>query len=384
MNPVGIQLSSAVSTLRQVSDQQLKALLCSDRITLVQSQEYLKDQKVWVGKCEIPELTLDKFPYFSRQLQLAFHALLPIESDLKQLTLGLDLSKLAIVLGTTTSTIIETAECPEDIHIKSESQNSMGNIASVVQDYLGWTGAAYTISTACTSSAKALATAQRLLNTDCAEVVLVGGVDVLCPYVLNGFESLASLCPGLCTPCGEGRHGINIGEAASWFVLTKDQAPVMLLASGESTDAWHIASPHPEGIGAVKAMKDALNLANLSYQQIDYINLHGTATPQNDAMEIKAISQVFDSANLWISSTKHKTGHCLGASGAIEAYICQKILTDNEPWLPWHHAYPLDENLEKFNYVRPQSDIGQVDYIMSNSFAFGGSNISLIFARGVA
>ena len=142
-------------------------------------------------------------------------------------------------------------------------------------------------------------------------------------------------------------------------------------------DAWHISAPHPQGKGAAEAMKKALDAAGLGADDIGYLNLHGTSTPQNDAMEVKAVQTVFSDYKVAISSTKHKTGHCLGAAGAIEAFICQQVLQD-QTWLPLHHAGELDADLAQQHYVLDSQLPQPIRYTMSNSFAFGGSNISLI------
>ena len=147
-------------------------------------------------------------------------------------------------------------------------------------------------------------------------------------------------------------------------------------------DAWHISAPHPEGIGAAEAMQKALDAAQLEAGDIGYLNLHGTSTPQNDAMEIKAVQTVFSDTVVAISSTKHKTGHCLGAAGAIEAFICQQVLLD-QSWLPLHHADELDDALAGQNYVLTPHLAAPIRYAMSNSFAFGGNNISLIFGKAL-
>ena len=171
---------------------------------------------------------------------------------------------------------------------------------------------------------------------------------------------------------------MNIGEAAALFLLTKETAPIMLCGAGESMDAWHISAPHPQGIGAAKAMQLALDVAEVKPRQVGYVNLHGTATPQNDAMEIKAIRQVFPDHTVALSSTKHKTGHCLGAAGAIEAFICTQLLKDQN-WLPLHQHTDIDPELADQNYVKVAQLQQPIQYAMSNSFAFGGSNISLLF-----
>jgi 3-oxoacyl-[acyl-carrier-protein] synthase-1 len=325
----------------------------------------------------------------SRNLRFALTALAQIETEIHAYTAQFAKQRLAVIVGTSTSGIADNESVlkvqfqqsvPQSVqHQKQE----MGSLAEALQQYLGWEGPAYTISTACSSAAKALAAGQRLLNADLADAVLVGGVDTLCKLTLNGFDSLESLSNGICQPCGANRDGINIGEAAGLFLLSKAPAPVMLLSSGESMDAWHISAPHPEGRGAAEAMQKALDAAQLQASDIDYLNLHGTSTPQNDAMEMKAVQTVFSDAAVALSSTKHKTGHCLGAAGAIEAFICQQVLLD-QSWLPLHHAGELDDALAGQNYVFTPHLKTPIRYAMSNSFAFGGSNISLIFGTALS
>lgn len=391
MQAVGIALSSALSALGTQPQQKLAQILCSEQQTLTQRDDFIA-RPVWVGAYQgtlYNEPLHDLAVLDSRNLRFALTALQLIEAPLRQMTQGIASHRLAIVLGTSTSGIGDNQqELERQIYAQQPlklgyAKQAMSALALGVQRYLGWTGIAYTISTACSSSAKAFAVGQRLLNSDLADVVLVGGVDTLCKLTLNGFNSLESLSAGICQPCGTQRDGINIGEASALFVLHREKAPVMLLSSGESMDAWHISAPHPEGLGALRAMERALQSAELSITDIDYLNMHGTATPQNDAMEIKAIKQLSAVAHpkIWVSSTKHKTGHCLGAAAAIEAYICQQILSSDTPWLPYHQQGILDETLTDIAYVSPMSMIQPVSYVMSNSFAFGGSNMSLIFAR---
>ncbi|RKG36120.1 beta-ketoacyl-[acyl-carrier-protein] synthase family protein [Acinetobacter guerrae] len=390
---VGIQLSSSLSALGNCPEQLRQRLTLPETSLSIQS-EWLPERSVWVGAYTghlIENLPNACEAWSSRNLRFAVTALQQIEVPLRDLTKKIPLSRLAIVMGTSTSGIADNEPLLAQ-HFQGNAGSSidhhkqeMNALAKGLQAYLGWQGAAYTISTACSSSAKAFIAGQRLLNADLADAVLVGGVDTLCRLTLNGFDSLESLSKGICQPCGLERDGINIGEAASLFLLTKDSAPVMFLGGGESMDAWHISAPHPEGLGAAQAMQRALADAQLNASQIDYLNLHGTATPQNDAMEIKAVRQVFNEHGVSMSSTKHKTGHCLGAAGAVEAYICQQVLLD-QTWLPLHQQGQLDPELADQHFVY-HSKISQemmqqpLRFVMSNSFAFGGSNVSLIFGR---
>ena len=391
---VGIQLSSSLSALGNCPEQLHQRLNLPETSLSIQS-EWLPERSVWVGAYTghlIENLPNDCEAWMSRNLRFAVTALQQIEIPLRDLTANIHPHRLAIVMGTSTSGIGDNEPLlAEYFHGKTElmidhHKQEMNALAKGLQAYLGWQGTAYTVSTACSSSAKAFIAGQRLLNANLADAVLVGGVDTLCRLTLNGFNSLDSLSEDICQPCGIGRDGINIGEAASLFLLTKDSAPVMFLGGGESMDAWHISAPHPEGLGAAQAMQRALADAQLNASQIDYLNLHGTATPQNDVMEIKAVRQVFADDRVPMSSTKHKTGHCLGAAGAVEAYICQQVLLD-QTWLPLHQQGEIDPELADQHFVNhskvsPQTIVDRpLNYVMSNSFAFGGSNVSLIFGR---
>lgn len=383
---VGISCSASLSSLGSCSNQ-IKQALTQDTQTLAQRSDLLIDRTAWVGEYQ-GELTNIVLPEMlqhidSRNFRFALTALEKMQPNLQQNIEGIELDRLAVVMGTSTSGIADNEPALKAYFAQNDAKVSyqkqeMGCLARGLKTYLGWQGIAYTVSTACSSSGKAFAAGQRLINAGLADAVLVGGVDTLCQLTLNGFASLESLTHDICTPCGIKRDGINIGEAASLFLLTKKPAPIMLMGAGESMDAWHISAPHPEGLGAQQAMQRALDMAQLSSDQIDYLNMHGTATPQNDAMEIKAIRQTFGSDQIYLSSTKHKTGHCLGAAGALEAYICQQILAD-QSWLPLHQLNEIDPELQDQKYVRQNYQAQPIRYVMSNSFAFGGSNVSLIF-----
>ena len=386
-NPaVGIQYSVGLSALGSTPTQ-LKQALTSIENTLNLSRIFIPEKEVWVGAYSaelIQQVPANLEAFETRNLRFALTALQQIEADIRHYVARFENKRLAIVMGTSTSGIADNEpelklhfQGDSSIQIKQKKQE-MGCLAKALQVYLGWEGVAYTISTACSSSAKAFAAGQRLINAGLADVVLVGGVDTLCKLTLNGFHSLESLSDTVCQPCGQDRDGINIGEAAALFLLSKEVAPVMLMSAGESMDAWHISAPHPEGDGAMRAMQAALDMAHLDASEIGYLNLHGTATPQNDAMEIKAVQTIFQNIAVPLSSTKHKTGHCLGAAGAIEAMICNQILKD-QSWLPLHQQVVVDSKLTGVNYVNYPDLDQSIQYVMSNSFAFGGSNISLIF-----
>jgi len=248
---------------------------------------------------------------------------------------------------------------------------------------LGLRGPAYTISTACSSGAKALASAARLLRAGMADAVVCGGADALCGLTVAGFSALESVSTQPCNPLSLHRKGINLGEGAALFLLSRESGPVRLAGWGESSDAHHMSAPDPSGRGAIDAMRRALACAGVAPAVIDYVNLHGTGTIQNDAMESAAVSQLLG-LQVPVSSTKPLTGHALAAAGALEAAFAWLTLVDNP-----RHALPphwwdgaRDEALPTLHVVQPGECAARPPrWILSNSFAFGGSNASLLFAR---
>ncbi len=388
--PVGIQAVAALSSLGG-SVCSLRENLRSPPTTLLSRRDDLIDAKtVWVGQVhgELLAVPASLNAYASRNLKLAVTALQQIQDDLERVSGLYPASRLGVVIGSSTSGIADNearlANCFAHEQPLSDfiySRQEMGATALALRALLQWQGPAYGVSTACSSSAKALATAQRLINSGICDAVLVGGVDSLCRLTLNGFNSLESLSASQCRPFAQDRDGINIGEAAALFIVSKADAAVRLLSSGESSDAWHISAPHPEGEGARLAMQRALAHAGLQRGEIAYLNLRGTATRQNDAMEAKAVHSVFKNLNLQVSSSKQYTGHCLGAAGAIEAAILHAFIGDaHSNLLPVHGQYIFDSDFPALGFTQQgaswPSDLPR--RAMSNSFAFGGSNISLI------
>tara|TARA_R110001583_G_scaffold93190_2_gene235984 strand:+ start:5035 stop:6237 length:1203 start_codon:yes stop_codon:yes gene_type:complete len=326
----------------------------------------------------------------NRLLNTAAQQLIPAVEQAKQ-RFGAD--RIGVVLGTSTSGIskgeaalkykLEHGNFPPSYHY---SQQELGSTSEYLKQLFSLSGPCYTVSTACSSSAKVFASAQRLLNANLCDMVIVGGVDSLCQLTVNGFAALESVSKGHCNPFSRHRDGINIGEGAALFTLERGQSDVMLAGIGESADAHHISAPHPQGHGAIAAMQLALSAANISPQQINYVNLHGTATPKNDAMESRAINAVFNHLSPLCSSTKPLTGHTLGAAGAIEAAFCYLLLSplNHSKRLPPHvWDGQFDDNDPQISLINAHSNTGlrELNFIMSNSFAFGGSNASLIFCR---
>lgn len=301
--------------------------------------------------------------------------------------------RVAVVLGTSTSGIgeAEAAIAHQLAHDRLApafhlAQQELGSPAVALAGLLGLQGPAYVISTACSSSAKALASAARLLQMGLCDAVITGGVDSLCHFTVAGFSALESVSAERCNPLSAKRHGINIGEGAALFLMSRSAGPVRLLGWGESSDAHHISAPEPSGRGALAAMQAALQRAGLAAAAIDYINLHGTATPHNDAMESLAVHSLFGAATP-VSSTKPLTGHTLGAAGAIEAAICWLCLHDNPTGrLPPHWWDGVaDPTLPALATVQAGQTLNRpLSYVLSNSFAFGGNNAALLLGRGDA
>ena len=300
-------------------------------------------------------------------------------------------TRVGVFLGTSTAGILQTelayrrrdpatGALPDDFHYRT-THNSF-SLAEFTRDYFGLEGMAMAISTACSSSAKVFSAATRQLELGTIDAAIVGGVDTLCLTTLYGFASLQLTSAKPCRPYDAARNGISVGEGAAFALLERTDNPapgsLLLLGTGESSDAYHMSSPHPEGLGAKMAMAAALRSAGLTAGDIDYINLHGTSTPANDAAEGKAVCALFGN-NVPCSSTKGATGHTLGAAGAVEAVICALALTDG--FLP---GSPGTEELDPsipVDYVL-QTREGQPRRALTNSFGFGGSNCSLIL--GVA
>ena len=296
--------------------------------------------------------------------------------------------RVGVVLGTSTSGIGESevaiaaqardGHLPAGFHVE---QQELGSPALMLAELLGLGGPRYVVSTACSSGAKALASGARLLKAGLCDAVLVGGVDALCGMTVAGFTALESVDAERCRPMSATRAGINIGEGAALFILSREPSAVCLSGWGESSDAYHISAPEPTGRGALAAMREALQRAGLAAADIGYLNLHGTATPRNDAMESHAVAELFG-LDLPCSSTKPVTGHALGAAGAIEAAIAWLTLTDDGR-LPVHHFDSnRDAALPAITLVTPGLRLPEAPHhVMSNSFAFGGNNAVLVLSH---
>jgi 3-oxoacyl-[acyl-carrier-protein] synthase-1 len=299
--------------------------------------------------------------------------------------------RVGVVLGTSTAGILQTELAyrerdPVSGALPAGFEYGSTHNSFSVADYLRrrcrLEGPAVAVSCACASSAKAFGSARRMLAAGLIDAALVGGVDSLCLTTLYGFHSLQLSSPAPCRPFDVARDGISIGEAAAFALLERapddlDGDAVLLLGIGESSDAYHMSAPHPEGLGARRAMRAALASAVLQPGDIDYINLHGTGTPSNDRSESQAVTSVFGPTTP-CSSTKGATGHTLGAAGALEAVI--SALAVKHGFMPGGiHTSTIDPTLTAL-YIRDNRR-APIARVLSNSFGFGGTNCSLIFGR---
>jgi 3-oxoacyl-[acyl-carrier-protein] synthase-1 len=352
------------------------------------------DLDTWIGRVEGVEAVMlpgNLEHLQSRNNQLAWLGLkqdnfLEYVDDLK-LRIGVD--RIGVVIGTSTSSIgrteeaytqlLPTEELPEEY--RQPQVHTLHSPGIFVAAAAGLAGPSMTISTACSSSAKVFASAARWIRHGLVDAVLVGGVDSLCNSILYGFNSLELISANQCRPFDRRRDGINIGEACGFAIVAKEgvlpDARLLLAGYGESADAYHMAHPHPEGRGAVIAIDRALKRAGLTVDSIDYVNLHGTATPANDRIESRVLAQRFKQRTL-ASSSKAWTGHALGAAGILESVITLEAVKNGV--VPGTlNCEETDPEVE-FQVITDNVE-ADVRYAVSNSFGFGGNNAALIFGR---
>lgn len=352
------------------------------------------DLDTWIGRVEAVEsVSLPAHLGYlqSRDNQLVW---LGLQQDgflesLAQLAERLGTDRVGVIMGTSTSSIGRTEEAygkllPSGVISEEYRQPEVHSVhtpGAFVSAATGLEGPSMTISTACSSSAKVFASAARWINHGLVDAVLVGGIDSLCMSILYGFNSLELVSSSLCRPFDRRRDGINIGEGCGFAILLREElmpeAEFALLGYGESSDAYHMSHPHPEGRGAVAAMDQALERAQIPADAIDYVNLHGTASQANDRIEAYALAQRF-SEGTPVSSTKAWTGHALGAAGILEAIITLEAMR--------HGMIPGTLNCESQDpdsafRVLTENVHKPVRNVMTNSFGFGGNNAVLVFGR---
>lgn len=386
LNDLGV-----VCALGHDRDSVLRNFLSGSRAGLRNSENYSIARPYVVGEIDmqLPALPMSLREFECRNNRLALAVLMQIADSVSALKKRFARDRIGVVMGTSTSGIgaseiafahyQQHQKFPENYHYK---QQQLGSLAECVAKLLDVCGPTYTVSTACSSSANALGSARRLLALDVCDAVIVGGVDTLCQMTVQGFASLESLSDSYCNPFSANRDGINIGEAGAIFVLSREPGPVKLLGVGTSSDAHHISAPDPEGRGAMTAMRNALVQGQREASAVDYLNLHGTATRQNDAMESLAVNSIFGTG-VACSSSKGMTGHTLGAAGALEAGLCWLLLAQNsENYLPPHVWDEVaDSALKPLALTGAQQRAQRLQLCLSNSFAFGGNNTSVLLEK---
>jgi len=386
MNSLGM-VNALGASLHEISTN----LLANQTAGIVPYTQLYSGHSTLVGQVKqpLPAIPLHLANYSCRNNQLLAAAYDAIATEVENYKTTFGTQRIGVVLGTSTSGI-GAAEEALRYHDKHQVfpktfdyiQQEPGSGSAFLSAYAGLDGINYTISTACSSSGKAIAAGFRLLTTGMCDVVIVGGSDSLCELTLNGFDALDLISPVHCNPFSINRRGLNLGEGAALFILSREPSAISLCGVGETTDGYHISSPNPDGTAASLAIVQDLRSANLTQEDIGYVNLHGTGTQKNDAAESVVMQQCFPTMPA-CSSTKPLTGHTLGAAAATELGLCWLLLSDYNPrqQLPmqiWDAQ--CDPTLAPMNIL---TKVGSVDkpYMMSHSFAFGGSNVSLIIGK---
>ena len=389
MTAVYLNAMGIINALGSDAAQVRTGLLTGDTAGMLLRDDLIPGRAVRAGTVTAPLPALPEAfaDYDSRNNRLLAQVLRQIRAEVDAALSRHGAKRVGIVIGTSTSGIAEGERAmaawrtgrglPPEYHYR---QQEISSPSEYLRHTLAVRGPAWTVSTACTSSAKAFSSARRLILSGLCDAVLVGGADSLCGLTLNGFGALESLSRGLCNPSSRNRDGINIGEGAALFLMSREPGPVALLGLGESSDAYHISGPDPEGRGAELALRQALSQAGVA--RVDYLNLHGTATQQNDQMENGVVNRVFG-ADVPCSSTKPLVGHTLGAAGATEAAFCWMLLTGPRPATLPPHVWDgvADPALAEIDLCGPGRSSQVCRVVASNSFAFGGNNACLVLGN---
>ncbi len=390
--PVFIQQGHAVSALGMDAEHMRRHLFAEhDPDTLRATDAYSPGRVLALGclpqDAALPSIDFAPAWQRSRNNAMAWAALWPLRAHVQAAVERFGPQRVALIVGTSTAGLDEGEAAARQLRASGSfplgfdyGVQELGDVAAFASAALGIRGPAHTISTACSSGAKALASAARLLRSGMVDAVVAGGVDALSRFTVAGFSALEAVSAERCNPLSEHRKGINLGEGAAFFLLGREAGPVRLAGWGETQDAHHMSAPDPTGRGARIAMQQALDRAGMRADQVDYVNLHGTATAHNDAMECLAVHALLGGQTP-VSSTKPLTGHTLAAAGALEAAVAWHVLQDNpEGRLPAHWwDGVMDPALAAVHPVAPGQALGRpVRTVLSNSFAFGGSNCTLL------
>lgn len=337
----------------------------TDKIVL--NSKIIPNKTFCIGTVADNDIVINNPDYNLKCNRLLIECISPMIEYIKELKK--ENKKIGVVCATTNSGVEEFETSRNPIH------SEIGNPAIFLKEYLETNNFAACVSTACTSGIKAFSLARNLLNSNLCDSVIVAGVDTIAKVPLYGFSSLDVLSDKHTNPMSKNRSGINIGEGVATFILEKSQEGIAILGIGETTDTYHTTTPDPKATEAARAIRLALDDANLTAEDIDYINLHGTGTVANDLMESAAINRMFK--HTFCSSTKPMTGHCLGAAASIETALCCALI-DNGGFYPHIYDGEYDETLPPINISTPPQ---KTNICMNNAFGFGGTNAIMILGK---
>jgi 3-oxoacyl-[acyl-carrier-protein] synthase-1 len=396
--PCGITAVGLATALGVGIEATWPRLMDGDQSRLTVRGDLVPSRRLLVGQVMEPLADVPRSleRYASRNTALALTALTPIEAELREAVRRVGPARVGVVMGSSTSGV-DAAERAVEGCLRSGNlpawfdyaQLEMGSVAEAIAVWLGSAGPAYTVSTACSSGAKAVAAARSLLALGVCDAVVTGGADALCRMTTNGFMALGAVADEPSNPFSVNRRGLTLGEGAAVFLLEPDPAAIQVIGVGETSDAHHMSSPDPTGAGAEHAMRQALDDAGIDARAVAYVNLHGTGTPLNDAMESLAVHRVFGSG-VPCSSTKPVVGHTLGASGAVEIAFCWMVLAHrvgDGALLPPHCWDGIaDPGLPALHLVanRERAVVRPPVAVLSNSFGFGGNNCAVVLGPGQA
>ncbi|MEE8507461.1 MAG: beta-ketoacyl-[acyl-carrier-protein] synthase family protein [Myxococcota bacterium] len=388
-SPCSLTALGIVNALGRGAEEIWPRLLAGDQSHLRVNVDLVPNRTLVVGEVvgDLPAVPDSLRRYACRNNAMTLAALEQIEDELRDAIAAAGPDRIGVVVGTSTSGVHDAELAISHQHRTgalsprfSYEQLEFGGAAGFIADLFGLGGPAYTVSTACSSGARALASAKSLLALGLCDVVIAGGSDTLCGLTTNGFSALQLVSDEVTNPCSRNRKGLTLGEGSALFVLVREEGGIQLSGVGESSEAHHMSAPDPEGVGAEQAMRSALLDASLEPEAIAYVNLHGTGTQLNDAMECSAVARVFPNPPP-CSSSKPLVGHTLGAAGAIEAGFCWIMLReqgrDGIALIP--HAY--DGEADPAIPSLPLATKGMHTApgpLMTNVFGFGGNNCTLI------
>ena len=397
--PCAITAVGVATALGVGSEATWPRLVTGDQSRLSVRDDLVPGRSVTVGQVlePLPRVPAELARYACRNNRLSLAALDPLVAPVRETIARVGAARVAVVMGSTTSGV-EAAEAAIEHALGhgalpdwfDYAQLELGGVAGFVAAWLGVAGPAYTVSTACSSGAKALASGRTLLSLGVCDAVVAGGTDSLCRLTLNGFSALQAVAEAPSNPFSVNRRGLTLGEGSAMFLLERRPGGVQVLGAGASSDAYHISSPDPDGHGAAAAMQEALADAGVAAEDIAYVNLHGTGTPQNDAMESRAVRRVFKDTAVACSSTKPLTGHTLGAAGAVELAFCEMMLRRRGPdglRLPPHRWDGVpDPELPPLRLTASGDRIPAEASVavLSSSFGFGGNNCAVVLGTGPA